>query len=279
MTSGTASGSRGQHGSTRSDPGSDGSGPNGYSAPDPAIGITVLRLLRLTTPADFVAWYEAGRAYTTSVARGMGFPGVDELDGDRVVSRLRTAPDELTPAEARSVATTLLADGAFSEPYCEWLPTWYELALIAPVRYADWRLRRVAGAVAEPASVTATAPRFSRPTDVRIDGGPALSRVAGFRERFLLADSLLHLEWFDHVAAADGIEVPDGLVARTREESLSYYGGDRDRLSPDVRRFQRHLFADDRWVRRVDAAYGLDSALFGLWERLLRDERRRLGGD
>ncbi|WP_297885452.1 hypothetical protein [uncultured Halorubrum sp.] len=207
----------------------------------------------------------------------MGFAGVDSLDGDRVERRLRTAPEELTPEEARSVAATLLADGAFSEPYCEWLPTWYELALIAPVRYCDWRLRRVAGAVADRASVTATAPRFSRPTDVRIDGAPALSRVSGFRERFLLADSLLHLEWFDHVAAADGIEVPDGLVTRTREESLSYYGGGRDRLSPDVRRFQRHLFADDRWVRRVDEAYDLDSALFGVWERLLRDERRRLG--
>ncbi|QAU12745.1 hypothetical protein EKH57_08425 [Halorubrum sp. BOL3-1] len=209
----------------------------------------------------------------------MGFSGVDTLDSDGVVRRLRTAPDELTPAEARSVAATLLADGAFSEPYCEWLPTWYELALIAPVRYADRRLRRVAAAVTEGASVTATAPRFSRPTDVRIDGAPALSRVSGFRERFLLADSLLHLEWFDHVAAADGIEVSTDLVARTREESLSYYGGDRDRFSPDVRRFQRHLFADDRWVRRVDEAYSLDSRLFGLWERLLRDERRRLAAD
>lgn len=209
----------------------------------------------------------------------MGFAGADALDDDRTVRRLRTAPGELTPAEARSVAATLLADGAFSEPYCEWLPTWYELALIAPVRYGDRRLRRVAGAVADRAGVTVTTPRFSRPTDVRIDGAPALSQVDGFRERFLLADSLLHLEWFEHVAAADGIDVPADLVARTREESLSYYGGDRDRLSPDVRRFQHHLFADDRWVRRVDEAYDLDSALFGLWERLLRDERRRLRDD
>ncbi|GAA0537187.1 hypothetical protein GCM10008994_10410 [Halorubrum ejinorense] len=249
---------------------------NGYFDSTPPSGITVLRLLRLTTPADFAAWYAAGRAYTTEVAEGMGFSGVDALDDDRTVERLRTAPDELTPAAARSVAATLLADGAFSEPYCEWLPTWYELALIAPVRYADRQLRKVAGRVAAGASVTATAPRFSRPADVFIDGEPALSRVSGFRGRFLLADSLLHLEWFDHVAAADEIDVPADLVARTREESLSYYGGDRDRLSPEVRRFQRHLFADDAWVRRVDDAYDLDSRLFGLWERLLRDERRRL---
>ena len=206
----------------------------------------------------------------------MDFSGADTLDGNWIATTLGNTPDELSPDAARSVATTLLADAAFSEPYCEWMPAWYEIGLIAPVRYADWRLRRVAGAVADAAGVTVTAPRFSRPRDVRIDGDPALEGVSGFRERFLLADALLHLEWFVHAAAADGIAVPNDLVARTRRESLSYYAGNRDRLSPDVRRFQTLLFADDAWVRRVDAAYDLDSRLFGLWERLLATERRRL---
>lgn len=206
----------------------------------------------------------------------MGFDGADALDGERIAAGLREDPTELSPAAARSVAATLLADGRFSEPYCEWLPTWYELALIAPVRYGEWRLRRVAAEVADAANVTAIAPRFSRPRDVTVDGRPALARVSGFRERFLLADALLHLEWFEHAAAADGIEVPAALAERTREESLAYYGGDRDRLSEPVRRFQRLLFADDAWVRRVNERYDLDSALFGLWERLLRAERERL---
>ena len=206
----------------------------------------------------------------------MGFDGADALDGAGVAAALRENPSELSPAAARSVAATLLADGRFSEPYCEWLPTWYELGLIAPVRYGEWRLRRVAGAVADAADVTVTAPQFSRPSDVTIDGKPALARVSGFRERFLLADALLHLEWFEHAAAADGIEVPAGLVEQTRSESLSYYGGTREELSPPVRRFQRLLFADDAWVRRVDERYGLNSRLFGFWERLLSAERERL---
>ena len=241
-----------------------------------SFGITVLRLLRLTTPDAFADWYAASRAYTRHVADGMDFTGADALDGDRIATALGDAPEELSPAAARSVATTLLADAAFSEPYCEWMPVWYEIGLLAPVRYADWRLRRVAGAVADAADVTVTAPRFSRPRDVRIDGDPALAGVSGFRERFLLADALLHLEWFVHVATADGIAVPDDLVARTQRESLAYYAGTRDRLSPDVRRFQVLLFSDDAWVRRVDTAYDLDSRLFGLWERLLATERRRL---
>ncbi|WP_435094372.1 hypothetical protein [Halorubrum sp. N11] len=206
----------------------------------------------------------------------MGFEGADALDGPRIAAELRTDPSGLSPAAARSVAATLLADGRFSEPYCEWLPTWYELGLLAPVRYGEWRLRQVAAEIADLANVTVTAPRFSRPQDVTIDGGPALARVSGFRERFLLADALLHLEWFEHAAAADGITVPAALVNRTREESLSYYGGDRERLSEPVRRFQRLLFADDAWVRRIDEGYRLDSRLFGLWERLLRAERERL---
>jgi hypothetical protein len=209
----------------------------------------------------------------------MGFDGVDAIDGAPVADRLRTDHATLSPAEARSVSATLLADGAFSEPYCEWLPTWYEFALLPPVRYGDWRLRRVAAAVAGAAGVTATAPRFSRPRDVTIDGRPALAAVSGFRDRFLLADALLHLEWFVHAAAADGIDVPAALVERTREESLSYYGGDRASLSPRVRRFQRLLFADDAWVRRVNDRYELNSRLFGVWERILRAERERLAGE
>ncbi|GAA0513406.1 hypothetical protein SAMN04488066_11275 [Halorubrum aquaticum] len=209
----------------------------------------------------------------------MDFPGVDAIDGDRLAAALAEDPTELPPAAARSVATTLLADGAFSEPYCEWMPLWYELGLVAPVRYGEWRLRRVAREVAADAGVSATAPRFSRPRDVVVDGRPALEGLSGFRERFLAAAALLHLEWFVHAAAADGIAVPNDLVERAREESLSYYAGDRDRLSPEIRRFQELLFADDAWVARVDAAYGLDSRLFEVWEQLLRDERRRLAGD
>ena len=209
----------------------------------------------------------------------MGFSGADALDGDRIAAVLADDPTDLGPDAARSVATTLLADGAFSEPYCEWMPLWYELGLIAPVRYAEWRLRGAASEVTATAGVTATAPRFSRPRDVVVDGDPALAGVTGFRERFVCAAALLHLEWFVHVAAADGIAVPDDLVDRTREESLSYYAGDRDRLSSRVRRFQRLLFTDDAWVRRVDDAYALDSRLFDLWERILREERRRLSTD
>lgn len=233
----------------------------------------------MTAPADFADWYAASRAYTRHVADGMGFAGADEIDAARVVDRLRTDHTTLSPPEARSVAATLLADGAFSEPYCEWLPTWYELALIAPVRYGDWRLRRVAAAVAGAAGVTVSAPRFSRPRDVTVDGRHALAGVSGFRDRFLLADALLHLEWFVHAAAADGINVPPDLVERTREETLSYYGGDRASLSPPVRRFQRLLFADDAWVRRVNDRYDLNSLLFGVWERILSAERERLADE
>jgi hypothetical protein len=206
----------------------------------------------------------------------MGFAGATRLDGDRIATQLGTDPSALSPAAARSVATTLVADGVFSEPYCEWMPLWYELALFVPVRYADWRLGRVARTVAKAADVSVSAPRFSRPRDVVVDGHRPLVTVSGFRDRFLLAAALLHLEWFVHVAAADGIDVPPSLVARTRAESLSYYAGDSEALSPRVARFQAALFGDDAWVRRINDVYELDSWLFGLWERLLRAERRRL---
>ena len=73
--------------------------------------------------------------------------------------------------------------------------------------------------------------------------------------------------------------MPSGLAEQTRTAALSYYDGGSDELSAPVRRFQRLLFADDAWVRRVDERYGLNSRLFGFWERLLSAERERLAAE
>jgi hypothetical protein len=73
--------------------------------------------------------------------------------------------------------------------------------------------------------------------------------------------------------------VPESLVARTRRETVEWYASgaeDPAELSPEVREFQHLLFADDRWVRRIDEVYGLESLLFSVWERILREERERL---
>jgi len=110
--------------------------------------------------------------------------------------------------------------------------------------------------------------RVPVPVDTRAPGGTTNAYVAGG----LLVDPAARTDALD----AAGIAVPVDLVDRTIRESAAYYTGGRESLSPDVRRFQRLLFADDAWVRDVDASYRLNSALFGVWERILRAERRRL---
>jgi hypothetical protein len=241
--------------------------------------VTVLALTTLRRPADFADWYRIGADYVIEVAEGVDL----DLDGfparvDEATAAMRAGRTDVRPELARSIAADLYADAAFCEPYLEWTPLWYELALLGPVRYADARLRRVAGRYATGLGHVSV-PQFSRPTDVLVGGRPAVASVSGFRDRFLFADAVLHLEWFVHVARESGIEVPETLVARTRRETVEWYAsgaGDPDELSPDVREFQRLLFTDDRWVRRIDAAYGLDSWLFSVWERILREERERL---
>jgi hypothetical protein len=238
--------------------------------------VTVARLRSLDTPADAADWYAAGRAYTRRVAEGMGFPGVDRIDGEAVATTLRTDLAALSRLEAESVVGVLLGDAVYSEPFCAWMPTWYELAVVPLARVLERRLRRIARAVAATTDLIATAPRFSRPRDTLVAGRSPLSGVSGFRERFVLAAAVTHVEWFRHAAAADSIDVPAGLLDRARRETLAHYAGDRRTLSPRVRRFQHLCFSDETWVRDVDAAYGLDSWLFALWARLLGAERRRL---
>ena len=238
--------------------------------------MSVLSLLRLRTAADFADWYQIGAAYVDGVAEEMGFDTTEFVDYEAGVAAMRDGrpPASVSPAVRRSIAADLLADAVFSEPFCEWLPLWYEVSLLGPVRYCEYRLRAVAEQYCDDLSVSV--PRFSRPANALVDGRPAPSHLDSFRKQFILADAILHLEWFVHVARESGIVVPQGLIDRTHEESLAYYTGHRESLSPQVRRFQAALFADDRWVREIDAAYGLDSTLFELWERLLRAERERL---
>jgi hypothetical protein len=230
----------------------------------------------MRTPADAADWYLAGRAYTRRVAAGMGFSGADRVDGEATAATLRANPAALSRREAASVVGVFLGDAVYSEPFCEWMPTWYELAVVPLARVLERRLRRLAREVAAATGLTATAPRFPRPRDTIAGDESPLAGVSGFRERFVLAAAVTHIEWFRHAATADGVDLPAGFLDRASRETLGYYAGSRRALSPRVRRFQSLCFSDDAWVRDVDAAYGLDSWLFGLWERLLGAERRRL---
>ncbi len=230
----------------------------------------------MRTPADAADWYLAGRAYTRRVADGMDFPGAGRIDGEAVATTLRTDPATLSRREAESVVGVFLGDAVYSEPFCEWMPPWYELAVVPLARVLERRLGRLAREVATATGLTTTAPRFPRPRDTFVAGASPLTGVSGFRERFVLAAAVTHVEWFRHAATADGVDVPTGFLDRALRETLSYYAGSRPSLSPRVRRFQALCFSDETWVRDVDAAYGLDSWLFALWARLLGAERRRL---
>lgn len=245
--------------------------------------MTVLRLVALREPEAFADWYRLGADYVLDVAGGLDLTVGDggdlhDLRGrvDDAAAALARGETALDPASARTVAAVLLGDAAYSEPFCEWMPLWYELLLLPGSRYAGWRLRRVARRVAADSGLDhVSSPRYSRPSDVLVRGRPAVAFVDGFAAQFRFAAAITHLEWFLHAAPAFDVRVPADLAARAREETVRRYALG-ESLSPRVREFQRLLFGDDEWVRAIDEAYGLDSVLFDRWERILRRERERL---
>lgn len=238
--------------------------------------MSVLTLLGIRSPSDAAEWYRIGAEYVRDVSVGMGF----DLDGfdqtTRTAHAALAANETDVPADAaRSIAADLFADAVFSAPFNTWMPNWYRASLAAPVALLDRLLSRIA------TRYTCnlrhfSAPRFSAGSDVFVDGRPAHRHTEGFHATFALSAAILHLEWYAYVASESGIDVPDALVARCREESLQYYTGNATSLSPDVRRFQRLLFRDAEWVARIDRAYGLESRLFSLWERQLARAHRAL---
>ena len=244
--------------------------------------MSVLSLLRARTPADFADWFEPGGEYLLRVAEGMGLHTGDlsgVIDEAGTAMRAGRTGADVAPAVNRLIAADLYADAAFGLPFLEWTPVWYELPMTAPTAYAEWRLRRVADQYATTIDHLSV-PRFSRPTGVVSRGEPAIESVSGFADRFAFADAILHLEWFDYVAAECGIGVPPELIAETRSQTVGYYTGDLaiEDLDPTVRRLQYLLFTDDEWVRAVDERYGLGSSLLSVWEQVCRRERDRFGG-
>jgi hypothetical protein len=216
---------------------------------------TPIRLALARSPRHLADYYWYGADYVQTVATAMDFP-VGDLEETVGRARAAMAADEtdVRPAVARSIASVLLGDANWWLPLGTWVPPRY--ALLSG--YRAWplfvHLRRVGHQYARNLD-SFSVPAFSTRWDVLLDGRTAASLVDGYRDRIVLADSILHLEWFVAVAADHGIEVPEALVERTREESIRYFTGRQDTLPPDVREFQYHLFADGDWIRRFADRY------------------------
>jgi hypothetical protein len=216
---------------------------------------TPVRLALARAPRHLADYYLYGADYVREVATAMEFaPG----DLDETIERARAAMEadetDVDPAVARSVASVILGDANWWLPLGTWVPPRY--ALLSG--YRAWplflNLRRVGHRYAENLQ-TFDVPTFSTRWDVLLDGRTAASYVESYPERIVLADSVLHLEWFVAVATDHGITVPEDLVARTRRESVRYFTGQQDSLPADVREFQYHLFADGNWIGRFADRY------------------------
>lgn len=216
---------------------------------------TPARLALARHPSALADYYRYGAEYVRDVADAMGFEGA-AIDAtiERATTAMAANRTDVPPAVARSIAAVVLGDANW------WLPlgTWVPLRWAALSGFRAWplfvNLRRVGNRYAA-ALETFEVPTFSTRWDVFVAGKPAVEHVSGYTERLVLADSLLHLEWFVAVADDHGVTVPDGLVEQTRRESLLYFTGHRDDLSPAVKEFQYHLFADGEWIRRFAERY------------------------
>lgn len=225
-----------------------------------------------TTPRDAAEYYRIGGEYVVDVARDMDW---DHGGFEDVVARgyeaMRDGDRDVDDRVARSIAAVLAGDADFYTAFIDWFPPYRVFA-----RPLDWlfgrKLRRLAaGYVDADAGVAAwlrnypglldEPSRYSRPGDLDVDGRPPTAYAESFGDRVVLADAVLHAEWFADVAGAVEVACDDDLVDRTVALSPAFFAGRTDDLPEDVARFQRALFRDADWLRDVDRLYGLDSVI------------------
>lgn len=250
----------------------------------------------LRSPNDVAPYFRFGADYIVEVSRELGW-GVGDLPEtvDNAHDALKEGDTDVDDDVAELVGAVLVGDAEFFPALKPWLPRGYRLLMRGFEHPVRRKLLRVAGLYTdtlEPGFMEFYhaypsvregfgAPLFSRPADHPVNGKTPTSYVGGYglgayRRRVVLADCVLHVEWYSYAARRVGVDVPRDLVERTVEESVPYFAGIRDELSPDVQRFQQALFTDSEWIRDFHDTYGLRSVMLKQAVKGIEEARRDL---
>jgi len=224
--------------------------------------MTIAKLGRLRGANELAQYYKFGAEWMLNVAEVMGADVSRQrnivFDAHRAMLQGNTNID---PTRSRSIVSVLKGDAFWYGPYTQWLPRGWKRMLKALSR----PMKRNLNSTADLYSMNIDAfnsPNFSTPEKVVVNGEKATKFVSGFDDRFVLGASLLHTEWFFDVIDDHDIELSDGLEQQVLHESKLYFTGQSNRLSPDVRRFQRSAFnQDDIWINRVNDEYNMNSRI------------------
>lgn len=235
----------------------------------------------LRSPKDIAPYFRFGADYVVDISREMGW-GVAGLPEtvDRAHEAMQEGNTEVDADAATLIGAVLVGDAEFFPALKPWLPRGYRLLMRGFEHPVRRKLLRVAGLYTDTLkpgfgefyhaypSVRGEfgAPNFSRPADWPVNGEPATAYLDGYglkayQQGVVLGDSVLHVEWYSYAARRVGVDVPGDLVERAKREGVEYFAGERDDLSPEVKRFQQALFTDADWIRDFHDTYGLRSVM------------------
>ncbi|MFW5928827.1 MAG: hypothetical protein ACOCT0_00190 [Halobacteriota archaeon] len=217
---------------------------------------------RMSTPEEAADYVECGLDYVVEVSEALGYATDDvEPRGDRAVEALAAGETDVDDDVAEAVALVLAGDAAFYRAFVDWFPLKYRVL----ARPLDWtfnpKLRGLAAAYVgvDRAREIERSIEHTSADEVEVDGRHPMEYVDGVGDRVVLADSVLHADWYREVALALDVDLDRALFDAVVDESPAYFAGVSESLSSEVARAQVALFRDSEWLRRVDRAYGLDS--------------------
>jgi len=254
--------------------------------------VTVFKLVlpgAFRTPSDAADYFRLGAEYIVDVTREMGWDVVDLPErADNAYDAMRDDRTDIDDDVARLIAVVLAGDADFYRAFVRWFPWRYRVFVVDLDHIFRRKLRRLAAEYADGGrertlrdylacypGVLDPPSGYSAPEEVLVEGVPAPRHVSGYADRTVLADSVLHTEWYAHAARYVGVDVPEPLVRDAVEGGARFFavGGD---ISTEAARFQRALFSDAEWLRGVNEAYSLGSWACVRGARAIDGARERL---
>jgi len=213
--------------------------------------------LTVRQPAELSEYYTYGAEYVVDVSQAMGFDH-DAVEEQVMNNRelLDANETNVDPETARNIASIFLDDAEWYRVFPQWRS--FGRGLGFSLRFAPVirGLEQVAQPYLEQIDSFNT-PEYSRPDEKTVSGKPVSAQINNPQRLFLLGAGLINAEWFHHAATLHGVDVPDGLLERLIRETKEYFVRERTDLSPEVRKFQYHLFDEAiPWIKRFEGRYG-----------------------
>ena len=211
----------------------------------------------LHTNEEIAEYLDDDLDFLQDVCQKMGFSTGQTIEKGRSAAQKLRSGQELDEDKARILAAIYYGDAEWQGPWCSWIknPALRKLGMLSEGLVRE-KWMEIAENFYDIEKLDR--PRYTRPSFYEINGSICIQQADTKENAIMMKTGILHLDWVEYVSNQTGIDHDAALFEKAREETASFYAGELEDFSDDVRKLQHHMFRNDRaWFDHIRQDLGV----------------------